>query len=119
MEATKKDLINYCSSRGKKLISASYCEFQDVTNFGIPTFQNFGLYGWNWTAYEFDTCVICTGYRNTVGHKIDFKKSDEFDKKVENIFLSPDFSYDEKREKILKMLEDLVESENISSHWGK
>lgn len=115
MKATRKDLVNYCKLRGKALVSGGYCEFQDVTDFGTPLFQNFGLYGWNWTAYEFDTCVICTGYRNTIGMRL--KNSKEFNEMAHVIRYGCRFSYEEEREKILEMLKKAVSESNISTSY--
>lgn len=115
MKATKKDLVNYCKMRGKALISGSYCEFQDVTDFGTPLFENFGIYGWNWTAFEFDTCVICTGYRNTVGVRL--KNSKEFNKMAHDIRYGCRFSYEEECEKILEMLKKYVSDSNIRTSY--
>ena len=67
----RKDLREYADHRGKKLIRAGYCELQYSTKFAIELGHNYGIYGWNWTAYEFDTCIICTGYRNLTGKPID------------------------------------------------
>lgn len=115
MNSTKKDLVNFCKLRGKTLISGGYCEFQDVTSFGTPLFQNFGVYGWNWTSYEFDTCVICTGYRNTVGTRL--KNSKEFNENAHKIYYNRYLSYEEKREKILEMLKNYVSESNIRTSY--
>lgn len=115
MKVTRKDLVNYCKLRGKTLVSGEYCEFQDVTDFGTPLFQNFGLYGWNWTAYEFEDCVICTGYINTVGSRL--KNSKEFNEMARKIRCECHLSYEEEREKILEMLKKTVNDSNIRTNY--
>lgn len=115
MKATRKDLVNFCKLKGKALVSGGYCEFQDVTDLGTPLFQNFGLYGWNWTAYEFETCVICTGYRNTVGTRL--KNSSEFNDMIHKVRYDRNVTYEEKREKILEMLKKHVSDSNIRTGY--
>ena len=76
MKITKKDLKN----RYWHIIKTGYCDLQDLIRANYKYIYEFGsasgVYGWNWTAYEFFTkkgyrVAICTGYRDLVGVNID------------------------------------------------
>lgn len=76
MKITKKDLKN----RYSHIIKTGYCDLQDLIRANYKYIHEFGsasgVYGWNWTAYEFFTkkgyrVAICTGYRDLVGVNID------------------------------------------------
>ena len=72
-ENNKKEL----NQKYSYIIRGGYCEFQTlfraagVREVGSAS----GLYGWNWTAYEFETSegvpiVVCTGYRDMTGERL-------------------------------------------------
>lgn len=95
MRITKRELNN----KYYYIIRAGYCEFQTlcrcagVRDIGYAC----GVYGWNWTAYEFRTkddtpVIVCTGYRDMTGERV--KGLEKYEQKAKAI--ANDWSIDYK-----------------------
>lgn len=68
---TKKDLYNMANV----VYYAPYGDLQHSLHAFTAVGINYGLYGWNWSAYFFTTdegkrVVVNTGYRNLTGKRI-------------------------------------------------
>ena len=68
---TKKDLYNL----GDVVYYVHYCDLQHSLSAFENIGTNYGVYGWNWTAYLFTTgagkrVIINTGYRNLTGKRV-------------------------------------------------
>ena len=73
MKITKRELNN----KYFYIVRAGYCELQTLCRAsGVREIGNTsGIYGWNWTAYEFEssngrTVAVCTGYRDMTGERL-------------------------------------------------
>ena len=114
LKITKKQLnqIYYYVIRG------GYCEFQNILNTpkAKEKYYNFGVYGWNWDAYEIEAsngCMvcICTGYRDMTGKRIE--GLEKFEKKAIKIwdFNDRTKTYEQRQKahnKLLKQFADYV-----------
>ena len=74
MKITKRELNN----KYFYIVRAGYCELQTLCRAsGVREIGNAsGVYGWNWTAYEFEatngqSVIICTGYRDMTGERVE------------------------------------------------
>lgn len=91
MKITKKSLqenYNY-------IVRAGYCELWNITREAEKVGYTYGVYGWNWTAYELEATngervAICTGYRDMTGSYIEGKtKFEEKAKKINSDYSMP------------------------------
>lgn len=87
MKITKKELNRIYSGA---IVRAGYCELQTLCRInGVREIgHGDGLYGWNWTAYEFRAkdgtpICVCTGYRDLTGERL--HGLDKFEKKAKEI----------------------------------
>lgn len=66
---TRKELLTF-----GKTYQASYASLQFLLDplTAHKVGYNHGIYGWNWTAYRFETFCINTGYRNLCGTRIPY-----------------------------------------------
>ena len=53
--------------QGGRVVSAGYCDLQNLLTFEEPVAYTCGVYGWNFDVYIVDGLTICTGYRGMVG----------------------------------------------------
>lgn len=91
IKATRKSIVESST----RVVSAGYCDLQNLLINHSPIAYNAGVYGWNFDAYEIDDLTICTGYRNMPG------------KLANNIR-----EYDERARRILSC-------ENMSMNYGE
>ena len=96
IEMTRKDTRNLASSLCKPLIRLGYCDLQRLVAKGDCIASNFGIYGWNWSLYSFDSCLVCTGYRNLTGEALTTAQYE----KAEKLINSFEFIDKEKAEEI-------------------
>lgn len=66
---TRKELRDYAKNRDLEIIEMPYASIQHFEKFANRIGYNFGIYGWNWDAYDLGYFIVCTGYRNTIGRK--------------------------------------------------
>lgn len=64
-----------------KIISAGYCELQNLLSYKNPVAYTCGYYGWNFDVYDIDGVVIVTGYRGMMSKnsKSDYKLIREYE----------------------------------------
>lgn len=111
------------------VIAISYCGAQNILNFKGARFYNYGVYGWNYDAYELGyNLAICTGYRpvKSIPEKINKQASEiiyKYDKKAEAIRSSNYKSYTNYRRAIErlynKMVAELKAVVNYTTVYGK
>ena len=67
---TRNELRSYAELHNMPIIEVPYAEVQNFARFAYLIGYNYGVYGWNWDAYDFGGFfIVCTGYRNTIGSK--------------------------------------------------
>lgn len=65
---TRKELRDYATLHSMPIIEVPFAGVQNFARFANLIGYNYGLYGWNWDAYDFGGFfIVCTGYRNTIG----------------------------------------------------
>ena len=47
-----------------KIISAGYCDLQNLLHYKSPIAYSKGVYGWNFDVYDINGVAIATGYRS-------------------------------------------------------
>ena len=106
MKMTKKEL-NY---RYDYVVRGGYCEFQTLCRAeGVREIGSAsGLYGWNWTAYEFEAkdgrrVAVCTGYRDMTGERLEGLK--KYEEKARKIWEDSSLTYEQKEKKKKPTLE--------------
>lgn len=67
LKTTRKAIVE--SANGHKLLSAGYCELQNLLRGVEPFAYAAGTYGWNFDAYKVLGATVCTGYRGMPGRR--------------------------------------------------
>lgn len=80
---TRAEARFFAKATGKPLYYTGYANLQHLTKFAIELGYNYGVYGWNWTAYSFPDFILITGYRNLCGTEL--KEVEKFDEKASEI----------------------------------
>lgn len=67
------------------IISAGYCELQNLLSYESPIAYSAGVYGWNFDVYVFDGVAIATGYRGmpSQNDRNDYALAREYDAKAQ------------------------------------
>lgn len=86
--------ISYCS----------YCSLQALLKNHTPKAYNSGIYGWNFDVYIVYGLVICTGYRNLSGKKL--QQTEEYESKAISIWNREDLSFEDKSSGVEKLLKE-------------
>lgn len=82
-----------------------YCALQHLLTYRNPVAYTCGVYGWNFDVYEVYGVTITTGYRGMVGKQIDYDKVRLYEQAAERIVYSREIAYDDKPQKLEKLLE--------------
>lgn len=78
---TRNELRSYAELHNMPIIEVPYAGVQNLAGFAYLIGYNYGVYGWNWDAYDFGGFfIVCTGYRNTIGSKKYANILSDFDK---------------------------------------
>lgn len=80
---SRNDVRSFARAVGKPLFYTGYANLQHLTKYAKELGYNYGIYGWNWTAYSFPDFVLVTGYRNLCGTEM--KEAEKFDKEASEI----------------------------------
>lgn len=67
------------------IISAGYCDLQNLLNYEKPIAYSKGIYGWNFDVYDVNGVAIATGYRGMPSKnskKATYDLIKEYDKKA-------------------------------------
>lgn len=103
MKLTKKDIINTF----KYVYQVNYGELQYLLNNCTKLGNNYGTYGYNWSAYLLDReTVIITGYCNKVGKKLNDDFVQAYDKKVQ--FILQDTLLNNKQQTIDQLIQEFI-----------
>ena len=94
-KVTKKEM----RKNSYNLVSAGYCELQNLLYNDSPNAYSAGAYGWSCDYYIFDNVTICTGY-STIGKQLDYDLVRKFDNLASKIKSDCDISYEQKKEKL-------------------
>ena len=89
-----------------KVVSAGYCDLQNLLRHHNPIAYTCGVYGWNFDVYEVYGVTICTGYRGMVGRRAN--NISEYEKKAEKIldWNNKGMTYEEKEEAVEELLKE-------------
>lgn len=103
-KASRKSIVESST----RVISAGYCDLQNLLINHSPIAYNAGVYGWNFDAYEIDGVTICTGYRNMPGERANNIR--EYDERARAILAweNTAMTYDEKRAAVEELLHEFV-----------
>lgn len=101
----KRASKNLISKNYKNILNVGYANLANLLKYDDAKYCNHGIYGWNWSVYELNenTCII-TGYRNTLGEKVNREFSLKIDDKAREI-IKNNYDY-EKSKKLLDELKD-------------
>ena len=100
IKASKKAI----KGTNKKIIKIGYCKLQTLLNFESPfAYSTSNMHGWQCDYYEFDNCIISTGY-NSIGQNADYNLICEYEKKAQNIMYNINGGNDIKRPLIKELL---------------
>ena len=71
MKATRKQLKDFAKTFNLPLYSVSYGYISFLEDYPgvVEIAYNYGVYGWNWTAYLCEGAIYCCGYRNLIGER--------------------------------------------------
>ena len=123
MKITKREL----NQKFSYIIRGGYCEFQTLCRAaGVREVGSAsGLYGWNWTAYEFETSegvpiIVCTGYRDMTGERL--TGLEKYEQNARKIWNNYSLTYAQRRKKekanakafancVYKKLKELINNE--------
>lgn len=96
------------------IIEVGYAELPWFLEYTKKIGYNAGVYGWNWDAYKLDynTCIV-TGYRNTLGQKIDRKYIQKIDQRARKIF-NENWQYEVRKQLLEELKEEFLE--NYKNH---
>lgn len=104
IKATRKSIVETST----RVVSAGYCDLQNLLAAHSPIAYNAGIYGWNFDAYEIDGVTICTGYQNMPGRRAN--NIHEYDSRAREIWSweNTAMTYDEKRAAVEELLHEFV-----------
>ena len=124
----KAKVTNQELRNGYFVISISYCGAQNILTFQGARYYNYGVYGWNYDAYELDyNLAICTGYRpiKSIPEKLNKAAVEiikKYDKKAGSLHSWDYKKYDNYRRAIErlynKMVAELKAVVNYSTVYG-
>ena len=107
-KASKKQIID-----GYWLtISIGYCDLQNLLNYEEPIAYTCGNYGWNADIYQITPNIaIVTGYRPFGNVKANYDLNRKYEKEAGKIISNYDagLTYDQKKEKVRKLIDELVD----------
>ena len=92
------------------IVSAGYCDLQDLFRDISPNAYTCGVYGWNFDVYDLDEggvpLTVCTGYRGMVGKRAE--GIEEYEAKARKVW-SGDGDYVTKREAVRKLRAEFID----------
>lgn len=88
------------------IVCAGYCDLQFLLWGHSPVAYTCGVYGWNFDVYEINGLTICTGYRGMPGRRA--KNIAEYEKRARAIVEDYRIPYNERLEKVEKVLAEFV-----------
>ena len=100
IKTTRKAIVN--ATAPAHLRRAGYCELQYLLKSHEPIAYTAGVYGWNFDAYSVNGLMICTGYRNMPGAKLEGCR--EYDDKARKIWEDYNTPYDERAAQVEELL---------------
>lgn len=95
-------------SYGKKL-AIDYCGAQFLLSNHAPIAYTCGVYGWNFDVYDIDGVTICTGYRGMVGKSVNYDVLCEYENAARAAVHDSALPYEERRERVEKLLREFLE----------
>lgn len=99
-KTTRKAIVTSCAN----IRSAGYCDLDYLLRNHSPIAYTCGVYGWNFDVYEVYGITICTGYRGMPGKRLG--DAQEYEKKAREIWNNYSISYNLKKAKTEKLLQD-------------
>lgn len=102
LRAAKKDF------KDEKVLKVGYCGIQYLLRYKDPFAYSSGVYGWACDYYNIDGIYISTGY-SPVGKSLDYDIIKKYEDEARKILLDDNISYDDKKEKINNLLNELIQ----------
>ena len=102
VKTTRKQIV----ATSPRLVSAGYCDLQNLLRPIDPVAYTAGVYGWNFDAYDVDGLTICTGYRNMPGRRAN--NIDAYEDRARAIWSDRSRSYEEQRADVLALLHEFA-----------
>jgi hypothetical protein len=102
LKAAKKDFKN------KNVLKVGYCELDYLLSYVEPFAYSSGVYGWSCDYYNIDGVIISTGY-SPIGKSLDYDIIKKYENEARKILLDNNSSYDNKKEKVNNLLNELVQ----------
>lgn len=104
---TKKWLKQMYSA--KNTIQVGYCELQWLLdNVHSADYYTYGMYGWNFDAYDIDGILITTGYRGMFGKRVPLSLCEEYNNKARDLIHEKGYSK-ETNEQLDTLLKEFLE----------
>ncbi len=102
LRAAKKDF------RNEKVLRVGYCGLQYLLRYADPFAYSAGVYGWACDYYNIDGVYISTGY-SPIGESLEHETVKKYEDEARKILLDDSNSYEEKKEKVNNLLNELVQ----------
>ena len=102
LKATKKEFKN------ENVLRVGYCQAQYLLRYADPFAYSSGVYGWTCDYYNIDGVYISTGY-SPIGKSLDYDIIKKYEDEARKILLDDTNSYEEKKEKVNNLLNELVQ----------
>ena len=102
LRAAKKDF------KDEKVLRVGYCGVQYLLRYADPFAYSSGVYGWDCDYYNINGVIISTGYR-PIGKSLDYDIIKKYEDEARKILLDDTNSYEEKKEKVNNLLDELVQ----------
>lgn len=104
-KTTRKWVASYYTCYG-----TGYCNLQYLLRFQEPRFYTCGVYGWNCDIYTFGDYAITTGYRGMISHvDTQWELGKKYDDEARKILNDSSLNYEQKEQKVNKLLKDFLE----------
>ena len=94
--------------KNEKVLRVDYCGLQYLLRYADPFAYSSGAYGRSCDYYNIDGVIISTGY-NPIGESLDYDIIEKYEDNALKILLDDNNSYDEKKEKVNNLLNELVQ----------
>lgn len=95
----------------KKIVCVGYADLQHLLSYETPTYYTTRREGWASDIYIFDDIAISTGYAPFGNVKTNYDILREYDEKAQKIVGNWDLNYNDKIEKVNKLLKKFLKEE--------
>ena len=110
IKVSKKDMReNY------RIVSAGYCDMQNLLHFKYPVAYSSGQYGWCCDYYNINNVVISTGYSPLSNKNMycDYESIRKYEKMARDILSNNSIKWEDKEKEIENILIQFIEESKI------